>query len=161
MPRTGLTVTAMAFSAPRSAWFWCVVWLGIIWGCIWLPNIKHDSHRLCNDENKLFDHASFKKDQPVVIALGNSLLRHGTSASQWLGDDINWLRLTRGGARWHEFAPLLDNFAQEKPQLMILQDSLFLNPAPRTFFNNSLQTVKFIIKHLLRKNCIVFLIINI
>lgn len=118
----------MTVAGPLRPWSWCLIWLIVIWLGIYLlvlfgPN--HKSQCYLNGEgvpSEIFE----SRNKPLVVAIGDSLLRYSTPREQWLGEGFSWLRLSVSSARWYDFVVLKPLLEKLKPRYILVQDSLFL-----------------------------------
>ena len=121
----------MSIDKELRSWFWCLGWLCAFTGLItvliqnfYLVASTPD----CDREYSQFTSLSqSSNDSSLVVALGDSLLKHATPKEQWLGDDVLWMRANIPDARRENFFQTLPLIEKVKPRVIIIQDRLLMN----------------------------------
>ena len=126
----------MNIAGPFRPWAWSLIWLFIFWGLIALLVQQFYETAItpvCKLENRLLSkQLPTSLNSPLVIAIGDSLLRHATPTTQWLDNDIRWSRISIPAARQKQFSSMLAAIGKFKPRILLVQDSLLLEQSERT-----------------------------
>lgn len=126
----------MNIAVPLRPWAWSLTWLFIIWGLIALLVQQFYETAMtpaCKLDNSLLSkQLPSSLNSPLVIAIGDSLLKHATPTTQWLDNDIRWFRSTISSARQKQFSSMLVAIGKVKPRILLVQDSLLLEQTRRT-----------------------------
>lgn len=113
------------------AWFWCLGWLltftGLTVGLSQKFFIIASTPDCKKEYAPLLNAPASQNGSPWVIALGDSLLQHATPKTQWLGDDVRWLRADIPDGRRELFFEILPVIEKLRPRILLVQDRLLMN----------------------------------
>jgi len=111
-------------------WLWCLGWLCSLVGLTTLLVqffFIAASTPDCTEEYKLLVNRPISPEVPIVVALGDSLLKHATPKTQWLVSDVRWLRANIPDGRRENFVDILPVIDKVKPKVLFIQDRLLMN----------------------------------
>ena len=81
---------------------------------------------------------------PFIIALGDSLLKHGTPKTQWL-DNVRWYRANIPAAQPRQFFPISSAIEKIKPKLLLVQDNLLISYGEASWGNQAKVTARYLV----------------
>tara|TARA_X000001036_G_C20575736_1_gene764561 strand:- start:103 stop:930 length:828 start_codon:yes stop_codon:yes gene_type:complete len=112
-------------------WIWCLSWLLIFAGSLVLLEKNFYEDAIMPNCELEYDLLSKQQpssiNSPLIMALGDSLLKHATPKTQWLDKDLRWYRANIPAAQQKQFLPILYVIEKVQPRILLIQDSLLLN----------------------------------
>ena len=130
-------------------WIWCLSWLIIFSGLSALVVARfYEAAKLpdCEIEYELLSQQPPSSvNSPFIIALGDSLLKHGTPKIQWLDNNMRWYRANIPAAQPRQFFPISSAIEKIKPKLLLVQDSLLITQDEARWDNKVKVTVRYLV----------------
>ena len=129
-------------------WTWCLAWLFVFFGLIAL--LEKQFYELAIKPDCRMEYSLLSKqppssiDSPLVIALGDSLLKHAIPKTQWLDNDLRWYRTNIPAAQQKQFSPILYAIEEVKPKILLVQDNLLLERKKLRFAIRAKKTCRYL-----------------
>ena len=134
-------------------WFWCLGWLCAFMGLtillvqqFYLVAATPDCKR---EYSLLLSQPPSHHGSSLVVALGDSLLKHATPKRQWLGEDVRWLRANIPDGRRESFFQILPFIDKVKPKILLVQDRLLMNRDEMDWHIQARRTLRYLLSQVI------------
>ena len=130
-------------------WIWCIAWL--IFFVVIISLLTKQFYETATMPNCKIEYELLSKkppstlNSPMVIALGDSLLKHATPKTQWLNKNIRWYRANIPAAQQRQFIPIFPALEKVKPSLLLVQDTLLLKKTKIRWDTKAKITIRYLV----------------
>ena len=130
-------------------WIWCIAWL--IFFVVIISFLTKQFYEIATMPNCKIEYELLSKkppstlNSPMVIALGDSLLKHATPKTQWLNENIRWYRANIPAAQQRQFIPIFPALEKVRPSLLLVQDTLLLKKTKIRWDTRAKITIRYLV----------------